>query len=220
MPSYFAPSVARLIEELTKLPGIGPKTAQRLAMHLVTLPEEEVFALAQAMVEARRKVLHCSVCQNLSDEDPCEICADASRDRSLICVVSDPSDVVAMERIREYRGLYHVLHGLISPMDGVGPEELHVRELLTRIRDGQISEVILATDPTIEGEATAMYLARLLGPLGVEVTRIARGLPEGGDLDYADEATLARAFEGRRSVSPEEKGERESRPKDGGSCGV
>lgn len=199
------------------MPGIGPKTAQRLAMHLVSRPEEEVFALARSMVEARRKVLHCSICQNLSDEDPCEICADEDRDRSRICVVSDPSDVVALERIREYRGLYHVLHGLISPMDGVGPEELHVRELLARIRDGEVSEVILATDPTIEGEATAMYLARLLRPLGVEVTRIARGLPEGGDLDYADEATLARAFEGRRSISAEGEGRRELPPENPGS---
>ena len=203
MSSFFAPSVAHLIEELAKLPGIGPKTAQRLAMHLVKRPEEQVVALARALIEARRKVMHCSVCQNLTDDDPCEICSDEGRDDSSICVVSDPSDVVAMERIRDYQGRYHVLHGLISPMDGIGPEELHVRELLTRLRAGRVHEVILATDPTIEGEATAMYLARLLIPLGIDVTRIARGLPEGGDLDYADEATLARAFEGRRSVSIE-----------------
>ncbi len=203
MSSFFAPSVAHLIEELAKLPGIGPKTAQRLAMHLVKRPEEQVVALARAMVEARRKVTHCSICQNLTDDDPCEICSDERRDDTSICVVSDPSDVVAMERIRDYRGRYHVLHGLISPMDGIGPEELHVRELLTRLRAGLVQEVILATDPTIEGEATAMYLARLLLPLGVDVTRIARGLPEGGDLDYADEATLARALEGRRSVNLE-----------------
>ncbi len=203
MSSFFAPSVAHLIEELAKLPGIGPKTAQRLAMHLVKRPEEQVVALARALVEARRKVTHCSICQNLTDDDPCEICSDERRDDTSICVVSDPSDVVAMERIRDYRGRYHVLHGLISPMDGIGPEELHVRELLTRLRAGLVQEVILATDPTIEGEATAMYLARLLLPLGVDVTRIARGLPEGGDLDYADEATLARALEGRRSVNLE-----------------
>jgi len=203
LSSFFAPSVAHLIEELAKLPGIGPKTAQRLAMHLVKRPEEQVVALARAMVEARRKVTHCSICQNLTDDDPCEICSDERRDDTSICVVSDPSDVVAMERIRDYRGRYHVLHGLISPMDGIGPEELHVRELLTRLRAGLVQEVILATDPTIEGEATAMYLARLLLPLGVDVTRIARGLPEGGDLDYADEATLARALEGRRSVNLE-----------------
>jgi len=203
LSSFFAPSVAHLIEELAKLPGIGPKTAQRLAMHLVKRPEEQVVALARAMVEARRKVTHCSICQNLTDDDPCEICSDERRDDTSICVVSDPSDVVAMERIRDYRGRYHVLHGLISPMDGIGPEELHVRELLTRLRAGLVQEVILATDPTIEGEATAMYLARFLLPLGVDVTRIARGLPEGGDLDYADEATLARALEGRRSVNLE-----------------
>ncbi len=200
MASYYAPSVAHLIEELAKLPGIGPKTAQRLAMHVVKRPEAEVLALARALVEARRKVLRCSECQNLADQDPCEICSDEGRDRSRVCVVSDPTDVVAMERIREYDGLYHVLHGLISPMDGIGPEELQVKDLLRRIREGDVVEVILATDPTIEGEATAMYLARLLVPLGVDVTRIARGLPEGGDLDYADEATLARALEGRRSV--------------------
>ncbi len=204
MASYYAPSVAQLIEELAKLPGVGLKTAQRLAMHLVKRPEAEVEALARALLLARRKVMHCASCQNLTDEDPCEICADSSRDVSRICVVSDPADVVAMERMREYRGLYHVLHGLISPMDGIGPDELHIRELLNRIREGEVEEVILATDPTIEGEATAMYLARLLSPLGIDITRIARGLPEGGDLEYADEATLARALEGRRPISREQ----------------
>ncbi len=204
MPAFFAPSVARLIEELCKLPGIGPKTGQRLAMHLVDRPREEIRDLADALMDVKEKVGHCSTCRNLTDSDPCDICADGSRDRTVVCVVEDPSDVVAMERTRQFDGLYHVLHGLISPMDGVGPEQLQIQPLLNRLRSDEsdrIEEVILATDPTVEGEATAMYLGRLLGPLGVEVTRIARGLPEGGNLDYADEATLVRALEGRRRVN-------------------
>lgn len=200
MPAFFAPSVSRLIEELSKLPGIGPKSAQRLAMHLIKRPRAEVRALAGALMDARDRVRYCPVCCNLTDTEPCEICSDDGRERSMICVVEDSSDVVAMERTREYSGLYHVLHGLISPMDGVGPDDLRIRELLERIRDGEVTEVILATDPTVEGEATAMYLARLLRPLDVTTTRIARGLPEGGDLDYADEATLSRALSGRHPL--------------------
>jgi len=200
LPAFFAPSVARLIEELCKLPGIGPKTGQRLAMHLVDRPEEEIRDLAEALTEVKERVGYCSTCCNLTDSDPCEICADGSRDQTLICVVEDPSDVVAMERTRQFDGLYHVLHGLISPMDGVGPEQLRIQPLLGRLNGNAVEEVILATDPTVEGEATAMYLGRLLRPLGVEVTRIARGLPEGGNLDYADEATLVRALEGRQKV--------------------
>ncbi len=192
--------MARLIEELSKLPGIGPKSAQRLALHLVKGAEEDVRSLAEALMDAKTTVQHCSICSNLTDSDPCEICGDGSRREDLVCVVEDPSDVVAMERTRDYDGLYHVLHGLISPMDGVGPDELRVKNLLDRLREDEVQEVILATDPTVEGEATAMYLARLLRPLGVKVTRIARGLPEGGDLDYADEATLSRALRGRYSV--------------------
>ncbi len=197
MSSFFAPPVAQLIEELAKLPGIGPKSAQRLAMHIIKRPEEEVVALATALVSGRQKVRYCSICTNLTDSDRCEICSDESRESSIICVVEDSSDVVAMERTRDYDGLYHVLGGLISPMDGVGPDDIRIRELLERLRDGTVREVIVATDPTVEGEATAMYLARLVQPLEVEVTRIARGLPEGGNLDYADEATLSRALLGR-----------------------
>jgi len=200
LPAFFAPSVSRLIEELSKLPGIGPKSAQRLAMHLIKRPRSEVKALAGALMDARDKVRLCPVCCNLTDTRPCEICGDDGREQSIICVVEDSSDVVAMERTREYSGLYHVLHGLISPMDGVGPDDLRIRELLERIRDAEVTEVILATDPTVEGEATAMYLARLLRPLDVTTTRIARGLPEGGDLDYADEATLSRALRGRHPL--------------------
>jgi recombination protein RecR len=189
-----------LIEELNRLPGVGPKTAQRLAFHLLHRPRDEVARLAEAISDARERVRLCSICANLTDADPCSLCQDPQRDGGLICVVEEPKDVAAMERTREFRGLYHVLHGAISPMDGVGPEELKVRELLARIEPGRVHEVILATDPDVEGEATALYLARLLRPLGVRVTRIARGVPEGGDLDYVDEVTLGRALEGRREM--------------------
>lgn len=200
MPAYYAQPINRLIEELTRLPGIGPKSAQRIALHLLRRPLDEVKGLSGALVDARTSVRHCSVCQNLTDVDPCSICSDQEREPSTICVVERPSDVVAMERMREFKGQYHVLHGTISPVDGIGPDELRVRELLTRLSSGVVTEVVIATNPNVEGEATALYLARLLKPLGVRVTRIARGLPEGGDLDYADEATLARAFEGRRDI--------------------
>ncbi|EKP94745.1 MULTISPECIES: recombination mediator RecR [Thermaerobacter] len=196
-----APAFARLIAELEKLPGIGPKTAQRLAYHLLFRPQEEVRALAEAMVQARASVRYCSVCANLTDRDPCPVCRDPGRDPRVICVVEQPRDVVAMERTREFRGRYHVLHGVISPMDGVGPEQLRVRELLARLRqDPPVEEVILATNPTVEGEATALYLARLIKPLGIRVTRIARGVPEGGDLEYVDELTLTRALQGRQAL--------------------
>ena len=196
-----APAFARLIPELEKLPGIGPKTAQRLAYHLLFRPQEEVRALAEAMVRARASVRYCSVCFNLTDRDPCAVCRDPGRDARLICVVEQPRDVVAMERTREYRGRYHVLHGVISPVDGVGPEQLRVRELLARLQaDPPVDEVILATNPTVEGEATALYLARLIKPLGIRVTRIARGVPEGGDLEYVDELTLTRALQGRQAL--------------------
>jgi recombination protein RecR len=182
------------------LPGVGPKTAQRLAFHLLRRPRDEVQRLAEAIREAREQVRFCSVCTNLTDLDPCAICQDPRRDGSVICVVEEPKDVAAMEKTREFRGLYHVLQGAISPMDGVGPDDLKVRELLARLDPGQVHEVILATDPDVEGEATAVYLSRLLRPMGVRVTRIARGVPEGGDLDYVDEVTLVRALEGRREI--------------------
>jgi recombination protein RecR len=194
--------IARLVEELCKLPGVGPKTAQRLAFHLLYAPADEVRSLADAMVQARESVRTCSLCQNLTDRDPCRICEDPGRDRRVILVVEQPKDVVALERTHEYRGLYHVLHGSISPMTGVGPEDLKVEPLLARVKSGSVGEVVLATDPDVEGEATALYLARLLHPLGVKVTRIARGIPVGGDLDYADELTLVKALEGRREIVP------------------
>lgn len=196
----FAAPIARLIEELTKLPGIGPKTGQRLAFHLLHAPREDVVALAGAMVDARDKVRHCSICCNLTDLDPCALCQGAARDRSVICVVEQPRDVVAMEKTREYRGMYHVLQGAISPMDGVGPDDIRIRELLGRLHGDDVKELILATNPDLEGEATAMYVARLVRPLGVRVTRIARGLPVGGDLEYADEVTLSKALAGRQEM--------------------
>lgn len=193
--------LARLVEELTRLPGIGPKTAQRLAFHIVDQSQERVSALATAILEAREQIRTCSICCDLTDVDPCRLCTDPQRDPALLCVVEGPRDVVALERTREYRGRYHVLHGAISPLDGVGPGDLRIRELLDRLRSGEVEEVILATDPDPEGEATAMYLSRLLKPLAVRVTRVARGLPVGGSLEYMDEVTLAKAMEGRREVS-------------------
>lgn len=198
--SLFAAPVAKLIEEFEKLPGIGHKSAQRLAFHVLNLTEERAFALSKAIVEARQKTIYCSVCNNLTDKDPCAICGGATRQADVICVVEDPRDVVAMERTKEFKGHYHVLHGAISPMEGIGPEDIKIKELLARIRDGGISEVILATNPNIEGEATAMYISRLLKPLGIRTTRIAHGIPVGGDLEYADEVTLAKALEGRREL--------------------
>ena len=198
--SYFPPSVRRLIEALQRLPGIGPKTAQRLTFYLLKQPVEQVRDLAEALVEFKARVLHCARCFNVTDEDPCRVCADTARDGGLLCVVEEPNDLMAMERTGEYRGRYHVLLGALSPLDGIGPDELKVRELLARLEADQVREVILATNPNVEGDATAIYLAKLLRPLGLRVTRIARGLPVGGDLEYADEVTLARALEGRREM--------------------
>lgn len=203
----FAGPIQELIDELARLPGIGPKSAQRVAFHLLKVPANDVRRLADALVEAKEKVRLCRICFNLSDGDLCVYCADARRDGSIICVVQEPPDVIALEKTREFRGLYHVLQGSISPIEGIGPEDLRVAELLERIRgtgspdETRVHEIILATNPNIEGEATAMYLARLLTPIGLRVTRLASGLPVGGDLEYADEVTLGRAIEGRRAVS-------------------
>jgi recombination protein RecR len=197
----YSPAIARLINELGKLPGIGSKSAQRLAFHLLSQPLDKVESLANAILDARRSTRLCSVCCNLTDQDPCEICTSPGRDRTIICVVENPRDVAAMERIHEYKGLYHVLHGVISPLQNIGPEQIRLRELLERLRsDDNIHEVILATNATVEGEATALYIARLLKPSGIRTTRIAHGIPMGGDLEYADEVTLARAMEGRRDI--------------------
>lgn len=193
-----AAPVAKLIEELHRLPGIGPKSAQRLAYHLLRATNEEARALADAIVEVKERIKLCSVCQNTTDVDPCSLCSDEARERTVICVVEEPLDILAIERTRAHHGLYHVLHGSISPMDGIGPEQLKVRELLERLRDGVVKEVIMATNPNLEGEATSMFVSRLLQPLGVKVTRLARGLPMGGDLEYADDLTLARALENRQ----------------------
>ena len=193
-------SVTRLIEEFSRLPGIGPKTASRLTFYLLRAPKEQTEALARAIGELREKTVYCSVCFNIAEESPCPICRDEGRDRSIICVVEEPLDVLAIERTGEYNGLYHVLHGAISPVEGIGPEDLKIRELLERLRTEPVREVILATNPSLEGEATAMYLHRQIAPLGIKVTRLARGLPVGGDLEYADEVTLARALEGRREM--------------------
>ncbi len=193
--------VARLIEEFHKLPGVGPKSAQRLTYYLLRMPAAEARALAEAILEVKERITFCPVCQNVTDSNPCRICASDRRDRSMICVVEEPMDTLAMERSGSYRGLYHVLHGAISPMDGIGPEELKIEELLARLRTNEATEVILATNPNLEGEATAMYLTRLLRPLGLRITRLARGLPVGGDLEYADDVTLTRAMEGRQEVT-------------------
>ncbi|MEW6523580.1 MAG: recombination mediator RecR [Bacillota bacterium] len=192
--------VARLIEELTKLPGVGPKTAQRLAFHILETDAGDVQRLAESLLSVRSQILNCSVCHNITDVDPCRLCRNPERDRQLVCVVEGPRDVAALERSHEYRGLYHVLHGAWSPMEGVGLEKLRVKELVERIKMGEISEVIIATNPDLEGEATAMYLSRLLKPLDVKVTRIAHGLPVGGELDYAADDTIARALQGRREM--------------------
>jgi len=194
-------SLNRLINELGKLPGIGGKTAQRLAFHVLSLTDREAETLADAIVEAKRSLHYCSVCGNLTDKEVCSICSDASRDKTVICVVETPQDVMAMERIREYKGTYHVLHGAISPAEGIGPADINLKSLIERLQgDSDVEEVIIATNPNIEGEATAMYIARLLKPAGIKVTRIAHGIPVGGDLEYADEVTLLKAVEGRREL--------------------
>ena len=197
---YYAKPLTRLISELSKLPGIGGKSAQRLAFHLLSLSDGEIAQLTDAITDAKKNLHYCSVCGNLTDVDPCPICQDPARDKSVICVVESPRDVSSLERVREYKGVYHVLHGAISPMDGIGPEDINLRSLIVRLQQTDVSELILATNPNIEGEATAMYIARLVKPAGIKVTRIAHGIPVGGDLEYADEVTLSKAMEGRREL--------------------
>ena len=192
--------LAKLIEHFRALPGIGAKTAVRLAYHVLDMDAGEARALAGAIIEAKEKIGFCNTCFNLSDRNPCAICASTERDHSLICVVEQPQDVAAMERMRDFRGVYHVLHGALSPLEGVGPGDIRIKELLGRLADETVKEVIMATNPNVEGEATAMYIAKLLKPLGIKVTRIAHGLPVGGDLEYADEVTLSKAMENRREI--------------------
>lgn len=192
--------LTELIAQFERLPGIGRKTAQRLAYSILEQPPERAEKFAEALVNARRKIHFCKVCQALTDMDTCAICADTERDHSAICVVAEPKDVMAFERTREYNGTYHVLHGVISPLDGIGPEQLRIKELMARLSDSGVTEIIMATNPTVEGEATASYLSRLIKPLGIKVTRLAYGIPVGGDLEYADEYTLARALEGRNEI--------------------
>ena len=198
---YFPPALEALVEQFARLPGVGTKSAQRLAFHVLSLPEEEAARFAQAILSAKQVIHCCPVCQNLTEGDgPCSICLSPRRDGSVVCVVADPKDVIAMERSREYNGLYHVLHGVISPMNHVGPDDLHIKSLVERVSAGTVSEVIMATNPDTEGEATAMYLSRLLKPFGVKVTRLAYGIPVGSHLEFADDATLMRALEGRREI--------------------
>ncbi|HEY5615781.1 MAG TPA: recombination mediator RecR [Bacteroidota bacterium] len=196
---YTAESVEQLAEHFAQLPGIGRKTAHRLALYILKMEREEVASLAQALVNVKDRVRYCSVCSNITEADPCRICSNTKRDRSLICVVEEPSDVLALERTNDFKGLYHVLGGALSPLDGIGPDDLRVKELLPRVSNG-VQEIILAMNPNVEGEATTLYLSKLLKPLGAKVTRIARGLPMGSDLEFADEATLSRALEGRIAV--------------------
>lgn len=198
--NYYAEPIARLINELSKLPGIGNKTAQRLAFFIVNMSKEQASDLAEAIEEVKEEIRICSLCGNLTDIDPCSICSSHRRDKTTMCVVKDPRDVVAMEKMQEYNGLYHVLHGTISPMQGIGPDDIRIKELLERLNDNQVKEVILATNPDVEGEATAMYIARLIKPMGILTTRIAHGIPVGGDLEYADQITLQKSFEGRREI--------------------
>lgn len=198
---YYAKPLNKLINEFSKLPGIGGKTAQRLAFYVLSLSEADVNKFANTMIEAKEKMKYCSVCGNLTDEEPCQICKDEARDKSKICVVEGPKDVVAMEKIKEYRGLYHVLHGEISPMNGIGPEDINLKSLITRLQgNDDVKEIILATNPTVEGEATAMYISRLIKPTGIRVTRLAHGIPVGADLEYTDEITLLKAIEGRTDL--------------------
>jgi recombination protein RecR len=200
MPAVIPESVNRLIEAFAQLPGIGPKTASRLTFYLLRRPAEQAEALANALLDLKHKTVFCSTCYNITEQSPCAVCGDEGRDGSIICVVEEPLDVLAIDRTGEYRGLYHVLHGAISPVEGIGPDELRINELLARLKDKPVREVLIATNPNLEGEATAMYLAQLLQPSGVRVTRLARGLPVGGDLEYADAVTLSRALEGRREM--------------------
>jgi recombination protein RecR len=197
---YYPEPIAKLIDAFTHLPGIGVKTAGRLAFHVLRMKEEDVLEFAKALVNVKRNLQYCSVCCNITDVDPCRICSDKSRDASVICVVQEPKDLAAMERTREFNGYYHVLQGAISPIEGIGPDDIKVAELLKRLSDERVKELILATNPNVEGEATAMYLSKLVKPFGLKVTRIAHGLPVGGDLEYADEVTLSKALEGRREM--------------------
>ena len=197
---FYPEPIAKLIDSFSRLPGIGPKTAARLAFYVLRMKEEDVIDFAKALVSVKRNLTYCSVCCNITDTDPCRICSDKSRDVSVICVVQEPKDLVAMERTREYSGHYHVLNGAISPMDGLGPDDIRIAELVRRLGDERVQELILATNPNIEGEATAMYLSRLVKPFGIKVTRIAHGLPVGGDLEDADEVTISKALEGRREL--------------------
>ena len=199
MENYSEP-IDRLINEFSKLPGIGRKTAQRLAFHVINMDIKDVTGLSKALVDVKNEIKYCSVCCNISDSEVCPICANSHRDPSTICVVEDPRDVAAMERTKDYSGRYHVLNGVISPMDGIGPDMLNIKELISRLGDGSVKEIIMATNPTIEGEATAMYISRLVKPMRIKVTRIAHGLPVGGDLEYADDVTISKALEGRREI--------------------
>ena len=198
--SYYSPSIEKLIEAFEKLPSIGSKTAARLAFYMLNTSKEETDAFIEAITNAKESLKYCSQCFNITDTDPCPICSNPGRDKSIICVVEDVRDVVAMERTHEFKGVYHVLHGVISPMNGTGPDDIKVKELLARLMDGTVKEVVLATNPRVEGEATAMYLSKLIKPLGITVTRIAHGIPVGGDLEYTDEVTLSKALEGRREL--------------------
>jgi recombination protein RecR len=204
MPSDFAPSaspvVARLIDAFRKLPGVGPKSAQRLTYHMIRMPREEAQELAKAVVAIKDRIVLCETCQNISEQSPCDICSNDRRDQTRICIVGEPLDALAIERTRAYSGLYHVLHGVISPVNGIGADDLKLKELLERLRDGVVKELILATNPNLEGEATAMYIQRLISPLGISVTRLARGLSAGADLEYADDTTLTQALQGRSEV--------------------
>ncbi len=200
MPTYHVAPLDRLVEQFERLPGIGHKTAQRLAYHVLSMPKENAESFAQAILDAHEKIHYCKVCCNLTDEELCPVCRNQQRDRSVICVVEDPRDVMALERTNEFHATYHVLHGAISPLSGVGPDQLCVKELLARLNNPEVKEVIMATNPTVEGEATAMYLSRLIKPLGIKVTRLAYGIPVGGDLEYADEVTLTRSIEGRSEL--------------------
>ena len=198
--SMYSPSIEKLIQSFEKLPSIGNKTAARLAFYILNASEEETNEFVSSIVNAKKNLKYCSKCYNISDTDPCMICGNSKRDQSLICVVEDVRDIIAMERTHEFKGVYHVLHGSISPMNGIGPDDIKIKELLARLMDGQVKEVILATNPRVEGEATAMYLSKLIKPLGIKTTRIAHGIPVGGDLEYTDEITLTKALEGRREL--------------------
>ncbi|TMV43654.1 recombination protein RecR [Paenibacillus mesophilus] len=198
---FYPEPIAKLIDAFSRLPGVGPKTAGRLAFHVLRMKEDDVLDFAKSLVSVKRNLHYCSVCCNITDVDPCRICQDKTRDGSVICVVQEPKDLVAMERMKEFHGYYHVLHGAISPMEGIGPDEIRIAELLRRLGDEKVQELILATNPNVEGETTTMYISKLVKPFGLRVTRIAHGLPVGGDLEYADEVTLSKAMEGRRELS-------------------